>query len=129
MRIEKSALPYARITRERRDYAPDATRPEETVEHHVEIVDLAAFDSALIEYRAARAQHRFTVGVPAPFPTHEMFRTICEHCDRGGSLEIVHDTQIENDRQAAMMEDAFRSRPPIVRRASFWQRIKRRIGL
>lgn len=129
MKLDKASLPYVHIARERRDYLLDPMRPDSLIEHHVEIVDESEFNHALLDHLAERGAHRYSVGVPAPFPSAELLRTICEAIERGESLELEHAAQFDNDFEAAKLEHAARNAPPDVARPSLWQRIKQRIGL
>lgn len=54
------------------------------------------FLTKLDAYKAARAAHRLTVGVPAPFPEYEIFRVIV---DQGGVLELQYD-ELQEQAQA-----------------------------
>jgi hypothetical protein len=58
----------------------------------------AEFLSKLEQYRAARAAHKLTVGVPAPFPEFEIMRVIVE---RGEPLTIERDALQEQAKAVA----------------------------
>ncbi len=51
-------------------------------------IPAAQFDAEFTAYLAQRRAHKFTVGVPAPFPAHECFRVMAEHIEAGGNVEI-----------------------------------------
>lgn len=39
-------------------------------------------------YAAQRDAHKLTEGIPAPFPSHEVFRVMYERMERGEEIEI-----------------------------------------
>lgn len=105
MKCDKKHLPFVTV-RYRRDFDP-VTR----LSHVVEIVDTSEFDRKMLAHLAARAKHRFTVGEPAPFPEHEMLRTVCEAIERGESFELEHAEQFLCDWEYALAVDAVRAMP------------------
>lgn len=80
---------------------------------HVTQLPCAELDflSKLAAYKAEREAHALTVGVPAPFPEYEIFRTIV---DRGGELIIERDELQEQakaaNRDALAELDALKSK-------------------
>ena len=71
----------------------------------------AEFVAGLNAYMQAREAHKSTVNVPAPFPEHELYRTLYE---RGETLEIIRDPLQEAaepvNRDALAEMDALKSK-------------------
>lgn len=99
LRIDKKSLPFVIVT-SRIDVDP-VTK----VSHRVDVCDLSVFDAKLLAYIADRAQHRFTIGVPAPFPEHDLLRPIAEAIERGEPFELADGDQLVNDWDAAIAMD------------------------
>lgn len=59
--------------------------------------DEATFLLKFAAYKAEREAHALTVGVPAPWPEYEIFRTIV---DQGGEVVIERDPLVEEASKA-----------------------------
>lgn len=118
MIIDRKSLPFVVIT----------TRVEKTngVTRIVETVDTTAFDAKLLAHLADRALHRFTVGVAAPFPEHEILRLCAESIERGEELELTHWDQFYHDWDAANLMNANADKPApstVMQSPSLWNRV------